>query len=473
MDLHKLLKRQLKKVGLDENTFPTTIEDWQQFIDCVNKSYHQADMDRYLQDQSMMIVTTEMNELNDKLSTLQKVGHLGYWHTNLVTGVRTWSKELYTMFGLQLGMPVPKLEKIYEMIHEDDLVFFKKYREQAISNNIPFEMEIRFKKLDGTNRYNWYYLIGYPHISTGTNQKILHHIVMDIHRHKLNEDKIATLQKAVIQSEKMAIIGQLSAGIAHEINNPLSYALGNMSILQARLQLILKILDAYQTLMSEIQKHQFSSLKEYNDKILGLINHKNLPKLITYLNDIITESTDGLLRIKDIVSKMQNFAGTEKPRMDLININDCILSAIEMVNKESSNCRIQKELSDLPSILGSYSQLVIVFVDLLLNAQQAIQENRKNGTIRVTSKVVNSKIRVSISDNGVGIPPENSSKIFTPFFTTKPTGSGTGLGLATVYGIVKLHDGTVTFESENENGSIFTIELPIKQTPDGQSSGES
>lgn len=459
MDLHKLLKRQLKKLGLVENALPITIDDWRKFIDYVNKAYYQADQDRYLQDQSMLIVTDEMNELNDKLTILQKVGHLGYWYSNLATGVTTWSKELYTMFGLQVGMPVPTLEKIYEMIHVNDIDFFKKLRDKSISNSTPFEMEIRLKKLDSTNAYNWYYLIGYPQNSS------IHHIIMDINRHKLNEEKIATLQKSILESEKMAILGQLSGGIAHEINNPLCYTLSNMGVLEKRLDLILKILDANQDLMREAQKLNLSELKEYYNKVLRLTNKKNIPQLITDLKDITTESTHGLVRIRDIVRKIRSFSDTEKPQMSLININDCIQSALDIVIKNSSKYQVQKDLSDLPAIWGSFPQLVTVFVNLLFNAKEAILDR---GTIRITSKTNNSKIVVSIADTGIGIAPENASKIFTPFFTTKLTGSSTGLGLAAVYGIIKLHNGTVSFESTNERGSIFTIELPVSQKTDEQ-----
>lgn len=409
----------------------------------------------------MLIVTNEMNDLNDKLNSVQRIGNLGFWQYNVNTKYRFWSKEIYRMFGLKYGMPIPKLEEIYEMIHAEDLPIFIKCREMAISDGKPFEIDLRIKKVGSTSGYKWYHVIGYLQISNDNNHKVLYFIVIDIHQYKLNEDKIASLQKVVIQSEKMSILGQLSSGVAHEINNPLSFTLSNMQILQARFDFISQLLNAYQSLLHEIEKLQLDNLKEIYETISTLTHKKDITHLLADTNDTITESIDGLERIKNIIIKMREFSGTDKKSMESININDCILDAIQIISKESkSNCKIYKNLSDIPSTLGSHTQLIIVFVNLLLNAQEAVQDD---GSIKITSDCFDSKIIVTISDNGSGIDVDNMEKVFTPFFTTKPTGSGTGLGLATVYGIMKLHDGKITFESEKDRGTIFTVELPVKQ----------
>jgi signal transduction histidine kinase len=274
-------------------------------------------------------------------------------------------------------------------------------------------------------------------------------------------DQLRLAQKNLIQSEKMATIGQLSAGIAHEINNPLSFVMSNTNTLQKYLSNIMQLLDLYQNLLKKIEDSKLPPLQELTQKIISLITEKKIVKILSDLDNIINESKEGLTRIKKIVSNLGSFASIKSETIGKININSCIESSIEMVwNKLKYNCEINKNLSDVPLIYGSPEQLKMVIMALLLNAADAIT---KKGIITITSKKSDSMIEITIHDTGCGIKPEHLSKLFTPFFTTKPVGSGIGLGLAIAYGIIQSYNGTITAESEVGSGSTFTIQLPIRE----------
>lgn len=234
-------------------------------------------------------------------------------------------------------------------------------------------------------------------------------------------DNLNAMKDKLIQSEKMATLGQLSAGIAHEINNPLSFILSNMNTLEKRI-----------------------ANADYHDS-----------------KEIVSESVEGLLRIKKIVADLKTFSGTERENVQKNNINTCIESAISLIWNELKNkCVLNKKFSELPPILCSYAQIESVFINLLLNAGQSITEN---GEITIESFVnKENEIEVRISDNGHGISAENLKKLFTPFFTTKPVGTGTGLGLAVSYGIVKKYNGRITVESVVGKGTTFTVFLPCE-----------
>jgi signal transduction histidine kinase len=458
MLIHKLLVRQLKRLGIDINTLPTNHESWLKLIEYINTTYTQNDQDDYLRDRAMAIVTDEMNYLNEMLNRLQTISHMGYWHNNLTTGINVWSKELYKMFEVELGTPAPKIEEIYRIIYEEDLAIFKNSMNSAILENKNFDIEIRIKRFHQPDEYKWYHILGQSNSSHHHSENQMLIVIMDINNLKTNEEKIINLKKSIVQSEKMAVLGQLSAGIAHEINNPLSYVLSNMSTLEKRHEKISKTLDLYQSLINELNLENPGQQKTITEKIIKFNSEIKLTAFFEDLHEIVTESFDGLLRIKKIVSNIRNFSGSENFHMELINIKYCIESAISVVSKDIKDVVIHANLSELPTIKGSYPQLMIAFVNLLLNAIEAIKEK---GKITISSKIENNIILVSIKDEGCGIPLTNQNKIFTPFFTTKPVGSGIGLGLATTYGIIKAHKGKITFESETGNGSIFTIEIPI------------
>lgn len=267
------------------------------------------------------------------------------------------------------------------------------------------------------------------------------------------------LQNNLIDSEKMAVVGHLSAGIAHEINNPLSFVLSNIDTLRNRLTTISRLFDMYRNLLNELHKLNIPTAEETISTINVYIEKNKVSAMVEDFNDIINESTDGLTRIKKIVSNLSALSNLNKECMTNTNINDCINQAVEIVWHELKyNIELHRHLDDLPMILGAPKQLQLAFMNILLNAVQSIKEK---GEITIVSRVTGTDILVTITDNGCGIDPENLSKIFQPFFTDKPIGIGQGLGLTIAYTIFQLHSGKLMVESKLGVGSTFTITIPI------------
>ncbi len=241
-------------------------------------------------------------------------------------------------------------------------------------------------------------------------------------------EKNKLMQDHLIQVEKMATVGQLTAGLAHEINNPLSYALSNMTVLDERLVALEKHLPP---------------------------NERNQDT-----HDLITETEEGLLRIKKIISDVRGVSSEKKEELQPVDINTCIESAVELAwNKIKDKCVLQKKLDpSLPKIMGYPNQITQVFMSLILNAVTAIKEK---GEINFVTIRKDASIIIIITDTGCGIEPENLKKIFNPFFTTKGVGYGQGLSLSRAYEIIQSLKGTITVTSKVDQGTTFTIELPI------------
>jgi PAS domain S-box-containing protein len=273
--------------------------------------------------------------------------------------------------------------------------------------------------------------------------------------------ELKEIQLQLVHSERMAAIGQLAVGIAHEINNPLSYIFTNLGFLKDNLKEFIKAIDDLNTLMKSaesLKKEEFDSFKEQLNLIIERIKQTS----ISYeLGKIIDDSLDGAERIKKIVKGILSFSRADKGGIHYVDINEEIEKALSLVwNEIKFKCDVIKELQPIPSIQGNAGQLNQVFVNLLLNASQAIE---KKGEIIIRSWLKSPYVYIEFSDNGKGIPQEHLSKIFEPFFTTKKVGEGTGLGLSIVYGIIKRHGGSIEVKSELGKGTTFTIKLPLKE----------
>ncbi len=269
------------------------------------------------------------------------------------------------------------------------------------------------------------------------------------------------LELQVLQSEKMASIGQLAAGVAHEINNPVGFVSCNFNTLEGYQRQLSELITKYKEIASLINMHPESREKFF-------LELKEIEKLedeidIDYvLNDfplIIKESEDGVNRVKKIVSDLKNYAHPGNENKQLTDINRNIESTLNMVwNELKYRVEVEKELNEIPAV-ECYPQLLNqVFMNLIVNAAQAIEDK---GKIKIKTRRYNNHIEINISDTGMGIPKENLTRIFDPFFTTKDVGKGTGLGLHVCYNIVNKHHGTINVESDVGKGTTFTVNLPI------------
>ncbi len=275
--------------------------------------------------------------------------------------------------------------------------------------------------------------------------------------------ELKTTQKQLVQSEKMAGIGQLAAGIAHEINNPTSYILNNISFLREGMYTLFKALKDTDEL---IAKHfsQDSANSEFHKEFKNIIEHEDLQFIQEDFPELISATLYGAECIQKIVSNLKIFAHPSDEIKSPVNINEEIDRALDLVyNELKYNCQVTKDLKEVPLILGNSQQLDQVFINILINASHAIEEK---GIIHITTYEKDSSVFVEIADNGIGISEENISKLFNPFFTTKEVGKGTGLGLAIVYGIIEDHGGKIVVESKVGEGTKFTISLPMVHADD-------
>jgi two-component system NtrC family sensor kinase len=269
-------------------------------------------------------------------------------------------------------------------------------------------------------------------------------------------EKLKETQAQLLQSEKMASIGQLAAGVAHEINNPVGFVSSNMKSLNTYVEKLLQVVTRQEALL---QQDELSA--DLKDQARKLCAEADLSYLREDVVELIAESLDGLKRVKDIVQSLKDFSHVGESDWQMVDIVKGLESTITIANNELKyKAVIEKHYAALPLIKGLASQLNQVFMNLLVNAAHAIAER---GTIRIDTECRENWVYIRVQDTGCGIPPENLSRIFEPFFTTKPIGSGTGLGLSLSYGIVQKHNGRIEVKSEVGVGTSFTVCLPVSQ----------
>lgn len=245
----------------------------------------------------------------------------------------------------------------------------------------------------------------------------------------------------LVQSEKLAAIGTLAAGVAHEINNPIGYVSSNLNTMGKYLQKVKGFLEK----SAPEENEEWSEIKE----------------IMSDSESAIKESLDGVSRVKKIVADLKSFSRVDRAEKEYANINDGIESTLNIVwNELKYRCKVEKQLGQIPELYCLPNQLNQVFLNLLVNAGQAIPGD--NGLIIIKTWFDSGNIHISIKDNGTGIPKENMDKIFEAFFTTKEVGKGTGLGLSLAYDIVRKHAGKIEVTSEPGIGTEFVITLPVE-----------
>jgi len=280
------------------------------------------------------------------------------------------------------------------------------------------------------------------------------HIMRDITERKQAED----LKARLIQSDRLAAIGQLAAGVAHEINNPLGYIFSNLSSLQEYMGDVKKYLKHVRPLIETSLESDDKLSKETAARVESVGEELRIEEIIDDIGPLTAECIEGAKRTKEIVINLKNFSRPGESKPVLANINEGIESTLSVALSEIKyRAKIHKELGDLPLIYCYPQQLNQVILNLLMNAVHAMKEH---GNMWIRTREQNGVIEIEVEDEGEGIPPENISRVFDPFFTTKPVGKGTGLGLSISYGIVKKHNGKILVDSEPGKGSKFTVRIP-------------
>ncbi|NMY82719.1 response regulator [Pseudomonas sp. WS 5411] len=271
-------------------------------------------------------------------------------------------------------------------------------------------------------------------------------------------DERKQLQSQLIQSEKLASLGQMAAGVAHEINNPVGFVTSNLGTLESDFKQLQRMIDAYQ------QAEAALAPGDCLEQLSALRNELDLDFLKEDIPILIRESKDGIGRVTQIVKDLKNFSRVDNDEQwQWANLQQGIDSTLNIVASELKHkADVIKHYQPLPEIECLASQINQVVMNLVINAAQAMGPER--GTITLSNGVEGDRVWLEVADNGCGIAPHSLQKIFDPFFTTKPVGEGTGLGLSLSYGIVKKHHGDISVSSEVGRGTTFRVVLPIRQT---------
>ena len=263
-------------------------------------------------------------------------------------------------------------------------------------------------------------------------------------------------QTQLVDAEKMASLGQLTAGIAHEINNPINFVSSNISPLKQDINDLISIIDKYNELTHAPQlKNQLAEIENYKNQI-------DYEYLKSELNTIINGIENGAKRTTEIVNSLRNFSRLDESDLMMADINEGITSTLALLKSNCSTINIVQKLAPLPKIECYPGKLNQVFMNILNNAIHAIEDNSnlEKGEIHIETIDENDFVKIIINDNGTGIEDKYKEKIFDPFFTTKEVGKGTGLGLSIVYSIIKNHNGKIEVVSESNKGTTFIITLP-------------
>jgi PAS domain S-box-containing protein len=355
-----------------------------------------------------------------------------------------------------------------DLVHPDDLAkVAEEVMQHTAAGDVEYGQEYRLRAADG--RYFWVedstrvlrdeagIVRFYEGVVTDVDADKCreHDLAASLEAQRALNQKLESAQSQLLQSEKMASIGQLAAGVAHEINNPIGFVNSNFGTLSTYLRELFEILDICEA----------SAATAANPADFEMMHAAKAARDFDYLRQdigqLIEESKDGLERVRKIVQDLKDFSRVGEVEWQWADINQGLDATLNIVwNELKYHCTVNRQFGSLPRIYCLPSQLNQVFMNLLVNAGQAIEGK---GEITITTECLGADtVQVRIQDTGRGIPPENINRIFDPFFTTKPVGKGTGLGLSLAWSIVKRHGGRIEVSSTLNQGTTFTVTLPVK-----------
>lgn len=303
----------------------------------------------------------------------------------------------------------------------------------------------------------WLTLRIYPYGDQGW-QVIMLHDLTEIKQ--VSEELVVAYQELkathsqLLQQEKMASIGQLAAGVAHEINNPMGFISSNLGTMVKYLERLEGFLEIQSAGIGEVAPEQVrQELAEARKKF-------KVDYILSDARNLLSESQDGAERVRSIVQNLKSFSRVDDAKATYVDLNDCLESTVTIAwNELKYKTTLVRDYGDLPQVKCRPQQMNQVFLNMLVNAAHAIE---KQGEIAIRTRREGDEVLIAFSDTGSGIPDEIKSRIFEPFFTTKEVGKGTGLGLSISYDIIKKHKGSIEVESSVGEGTTFTIRLPIE-----------
>ncbi len=281
-------------------------------------------------------------------------------------------------------------------------------------------------------------------------------------------DHLKEAQSQLVHSEKMASLGQLTAGIAHEINNPVNFISSGMSSLKMSIESLIEIVEEYSRM------DEGDDPKEVLENVKELKEDHEYEELMEELDDLMKDINYGVTRTIEIVKGLRVFSRLDEEEVKKANINENLDATLVLLrNKTKNRVKVSKYYDENMSEIDCYpGQLNQVFMNILNNGIQAIPADRKDGEIRLYTEELEDNIVIRLADNGTGIPEKIKNRIWEPFFTTKAVGVGTGLGMSITYGIIEKHKGKIELQTEEGKGTEFAIYLPKKFQADTVSGGE-
>jgi len=273
-------------------------------------------------------------------------------------------------------------------------------------------------------------------------------------------EKMRGRQALFVQQEKLASIGLLAAGIAHEINNPIGFVKSNLQVLSDYFVQLNNLLIPFQAAAYRVNKDPDGA--DYREELTSLVRlaqENDLAFIIQDCLDSIKESLRGAERVQDIVVNLRDYTRSDSDKRVLCSINEIIDNTLNVLWSEIKHkITIERDYSELPEVYAYAGQLNQVFINIIMNAIQAMPVA---GALKILTRQEGGSIRIDFIDRGHGIPERHLYRLFDPFFTTKDVGQGTGLGLYISYGIIQKHLGTIAARNNEDRGATFTITLPI------------
>ena len=264
--------------------------------------------------------------------------------------------------------------------------------------------------------------------------------------------ELVRLQGQMVQSANMASLGLLAAGVAHELNNPAGFIYSNVDVLRQYVERLERCLFAYDEM--NLPNQDAARIAEIKTEI-------DYDNIVHDLGSILSDCHLGAERIRDVVQNLRLFSRLDESEIKQVDLNEGIEATVRLLSRyyKSGRITLQRNYGELPLVNCYAAQMNQVWMNLLVNAAQAIEDN--DGTVRIQTLSRGKTVSVSVTDSGKGISPENLKRIFDPFFTTKPVGEGTGLGLSISHGIVEQHGGTIAVDNVPGEGTTFTVTLPV------------
>jgi len=404
-------------------------------------------------------------------TTVSSVPGMVYEFTILPNGTMAMpyvSEGCRDLFGVEPEAIMTDLMGVWSsLMHPDDIAAAQVAIAESAANLSPFVYEARLSLPTGKTTWTRFY--GKP-VKQKDGTIVWYGVCVDISQLKALESElkarlkeIQETQKHLIQSEKMSALGQMVAGIAHELNTPIGYATNNVSIIRDRFRnissLLRQALEAHDCIYSNQLEQAFAKMQAVSHSPNGKI--AELDETIRRTDRLFAGVSSGLEQMANLVKSMRNFSRLDEAEMKKADINEGLRSCLLMIGHQlkDKNIELTTEYGDIPMVECFPAQLNQVFLNLIANAIHAVEE-KPEGKIHVSSALEEGYVMVRVKDNGKGIPKHIQDKIFDPFFTTKPVGKGTGLGLSICFNIVQKHKGRLYFETTEGVGTTFIVKIP-------------